>query len=83
MSGIELLSAAGMNLEIDPLVSIAVRIKYAPDRLKLFILSMQRQRYENWEVVAVTDGPWTIVVSGCLRLGCYWVGGGTHIDNVE
>jgi GT2 family glycosyltransferase len=34
-----------------------VRIKYAPDRLKLFILSMQRQRYDNWELVAVTDGP--------------------------
>ena len=27
------------------------------DRLRLFLLSMQRQRYENWEIVAVTDGP--------------------------
>jgi glycosyl transferase family 2 len=53
----ELLAAAGVAREPEPLVSIAVRIKYAPDRLKLFILSMQRQRHENWELVAVTDGP--------------------------
>ncbi len=53
----ELLKAAGVEREPEPLVSIAVRIKYAPDRLKLFILCMQRQRYDNWEMVAVTDGP--------------------------
>ncbi len=53
----ELLRAAGVARELDPLVSIAVRIKYAPDRLQLFILSMQRQRHDNWEMVAVTDGP--------------------------
>lgn len=53
----ELLKAAGIPVEPDPLVSLAVRIKYAPDRLRLFILSMQRQRFENWEMVAVTDGP--------------------------
>jgi hypothetical protein len=53
----ELLMAAGFGREPEPLVSIAVRIKYAPDRLKLFVLSMQRQRYDNWELVAVTDGP--------------------------
>lgn len=53
----ELLAAAGVPRETEPLVSIAVRIKYAPDRLKLFILAMQRQRYDNWELVAVTDGP--------------------------
>ena len=53
----ELLKAAGVEPDPEPLVSLAVRIKYAPDRLKLFILSMQRQRYENWEVIAVTDGP--------------------------
>jgi hypothetical protein len=53
----ELLSAAGVAREPDPLVSIAIRIKYAPDRLKLFILSMQRQRHDNWEMIAVTDGP--------------------------
>ena len=53
----KLLIAAGLPVERDPLVSINVRVKYAPDRLKLFLLSMQRQRHENWEVVAVTDGP--------------------------
>jgi Glycosyl transferase family 2 len=41
----------------DPLISIAVRIKYPPDRLLAFLLSMQRQRHGRWEVVAVTDGP--------------------------
>ncbi len=53
----QLLAAANLPPDPEPLVSIAVRVKYAPDRLKLFLLSMQRQRYENWEVVAVTDGP--------------------------
>ena len=53
----ELLRTAGVAPEPDPLVSIAIRIKYAPDRLKLFILSMQRQRHDNWEMIAVTDGP--------------------------
>jgi predicted protein tyrosine phosphatase len=52
-----LLGAAGINVEPEPLVSIAVRIKYAPDRLNLFLLSMKRQRYQNWEVIAITDGP--------------------------
>ena len=60
----ELLTAAGLTVEAEPLVSIAVRIKYAPDRLRLFVLSMQRQRYENWELVAVTDGP----NSGAVRM---------------
>ena len=53
----ELLTAAGVAWDAEPLVSLAVRVKYAPNRLKLFVLSMQRQRYENWELVAVTDGP--------------------------
>jgi hypothetical protein len=53
----KLLLAAGLPLEPQPLVSLAVRVKYSPDRLKLFLLSMQRQRHENWEVIAVTDGP--------------------------
>lgn len=51
------LTAAGVPPGPEPLVSMAVRVKYAPDRLQLLLLSMQRQRYENWEVVAVTDGP--------------------------
>lgn len=52
-----LLEAAGVTPEPQPLVSLAVRVKYRPDRLQAFVLCMQRQRYENWEVVAVTDGP--------------------------
>ena len=52
-----LLRVAGIPLPAEPLISIAVRIKYAPERLNLFLLSMRRQRYENWEVVAITDGP--------------------------
>jgi hypothetical protein len=52
-----ILIAAGHAMETEPLVSLAVRVKYAPDRLLAFLLSMRRQRYENWEVVAVTDGP--------------------------
>ena len=52
-----LLQAAGIPLEPLPLVSLAVRVKYAPERLHLFLLSMRRQRHPNWEVVAVTDGP--------------------------
>lgn len=52
-----ILLAARWKPDPEPLVSIAVRVKYAPDRLHLFLLSMRRQRYENWEVVAVTDGP--------------------------
>jgi hypothetical protein len=53
----ELLVEAGIVPEPEPLVSMAIRVKYSPDRLKLFILSMQRQRYKNWEIIAVTDGP--------------------------
>jgi hypothetical protein len=49
--------AAGIAVPAEPLVSIAVRVKYSPDRFWAFLLCMQRQRYENWEVVAVTDGP--------------------------
>jgi hypothetical protein len=52
-----ILNAAGTHVEPDPLVSIAVRVKYNAERLQLFLLSMRRQRYENWEVVAVSDGP--------------------------
>ena len=53
----KLLSVAGMAPDPEPLVSMNVRVKYAPARLRLFLLAMQQQRYENWEVVAVTDGP--------------------------
>ena len=43
--------------EPEPKVSLAVRLKYAPDRMQAFMLSIQRQRYDNWELVFVTDGP--------------------------
>jgi hypothetical protein len=52
-----LLLAAGLKPDPEPLVSMAVRVKYAPDRLQAFFLCMKRQRYDNWEIVAVTDGP--------------------------
>jgi hypothetical protein len=52
-----LIAAAGLPPEHEPLVSLAVRVKYSPERLNLFLLSMQRQRHENWEVIGVTDGP--------------------------
>jgi len=52
-----MLEAAGLPPDPEPLVSIAVRVKYPADRLHLFLLSMQRQRHNNWQVVAVTDGP--------------------------
>lgn len=51
-----LLEAAGKTPRPEPLVSMVVRLKYAPDRMKAFTLSMQRQRYDNWELVFVTDG---------------------------
>lgn len=52
-----LLEADGIAPDPEPLVSLNVRVKYPADRLHLLLLSMQRQRYDNWEVVAVTDGP--------------------------
>ncbi len=52
-----ILEAAGQPLSPPPLVSLAVRVKYAADRLHLFLLSMARQRHSRWEVIAVTDGP--------------------------
>ncbi|MGD0462932.1 MAG: hypothetical protein ABSB74_10635 [Tepidisphaeraceae bacterium] len=52
-----ILAAAGLKPDPEPLVSMNIRVKYDPERLHLFLLSMRRQRYENWEVIAVTDGP--------------------------
>jgi predicted protein tyrosine phosphatase len=52
-----LLRAAGVPAAIPRLVSMAVRVKYSAERLNLFLLSMRRQRYTNWEIIAVTDGP--------------------------
>jgi predicted protein tyrosine phosphatase len=52
-----ILAAAGLPPEREPLVSMVIRVKYSPERLLAFILCMRRQRYENWELIAVTDGP--------------------------
>lgn len=52
----KILATAGQQPDAEPLVSLAVRVKYAPDRMAAFLLSIQRQRYDNWEVVFVTDG---------------------------
>ena len=52
-----ILEAAGKELPPEPLVSIVCRITYPLDRFQAFLLSMERQRYTNWQVVAVTDGP--------------------------
>lgn len=52
-----LLRAAGLEPDPEPLVSLAVRVKYPPDRLRALLFSLQRQRYTNWQAIAVTDGP--------------------------
>jgi hypothetical protein len=52
-----LLEAAGVAPEREPLVSIALRVKYSTEHLMAFLLSLRRQRYDNWEAVAFTDGP--------------------------
>lgn len=51
-----LLAQAGVDPEPEPLVSIALRVKYSADYFLQFMLGMQHQRYSNWEVVAFTDG---------------------------
>jgi glycosyltransferase involved in cell wall biosynthesis len=53
----KILAAEGWVPDAEPLVSLVVRVKYAPDRIAAFLLSIQRQRYDNWEIVFVTDGP--------------------------
>jgi predicted protein tyrosine phosphatase len=52
-----LLESAGATVAEDSLVSLVVRIKYPIDRLHALVLSIQRQRHRNWEIIAVTDGP--------------------------
>lgn len=47
----------GLDAPPEPLVALAVRIKYPSDRAAAFLLSMHRQRHANWRVVFVTDGP--------------------------
>jgi predicted protein tyrosine phosphatase len=52
----KILGVAGRAPRAEPLVSLIVRVKYAPDRMTAFMLSMRRQRYDNWQLVFVTDG---------------------------
>lgn len=52
-----LLYVVGAEPKAEPLVSLTVRVKYKPNVLRLFLLSVKAQRYSNWEVVAFTDGP--------------------------
>lgn len=40
----------------EPLVSLAVRVKYSAEHLMGFLISLRQQRYDNWEAVAFTDG---------------------------
>jgi len=53
----KILAVVGLKPDAEPLVSLVVRVKYPPDRMLAFLLSIQRQRYDNWELVFVTDGP--------------------------
>lgn len=53
----QLCAAAGSPLAPDPLVSMVVRLKYRADRACAFAACMERQRYENWETIFVSDGP--------------------------
>ncbi len=52
-----LLAEFGRIPKPEPLVSIAVRVKYDAECLMGFLISLRRQRYDNWEAVAFTDGP--------------------------
>ncbi len=47
----------GLQVPAEPLVALAVRVKYPNDRAEAFLLSLRRQRYTNWRCVFVTDGP--------------------------
>lgn len=41
----------------EPLVSLAVRVKYDAETLMGFLISLRKQRYDNWQAVLFTDGP--------------------------
>jgi predicted protein tyrosine phosphatase len=51
-----LLTEFGIPIPSEPLVSLAVRVKYDAATLMGFLLSLQRQRYDNWQAVLFTDG---------------------------
>jgi predicted protein tyrosine phosphatase len=64
-----MLGVAGFQPEPEPRVSMVVRLKYAPDRMVAFILAMQRQRYDNWELIFVTDGPFPAAHQAVANVG--------------
>jgi len=45
-----------LKVNDEPLVSMVVRVKYDWERMTAFYYSMARQRYENWELIFVSDG---------------------------
>lgn len=59
-----LLEDMGVPVPYEPLVSIVARIKYNRECVDGLILSMQRQRWKNWELILVSDGPMM------FELGC-------------
>lgn len=52
-----ILSELGLKPMPEPLVALAVRVKYDAETLMGFLISLRKQRYENWEAVLFTDGP--------------------------
>jgi hypothetical protein len=52
-----LMHSGDKSYPAEPLVSIIVRGWNPADFLLAFMLSMKRQRYDNWQAVIITDGP--------------------------
>lgn len=51
-----LLAEFGKRPAREPLVSLAVRVKYDAETLMGFLISLRKQRHENWQAVLFTDG---------------------------
>lgn len=51
-----LLAEFGRRPMPEPQVSLAVRVKYDAECLMGFLISLRRQRYDNWQAVLFTDG---------------------------
>jgi hypothetical protein len=62
-----LCQALGCPVKPEPLVALAVRVKYSIDRLQAFLLSLKRQRYDNWRVLFHSDGPNREMVEFCKQ----------------
>lgn len=69
-----LLSAElGLDVPVEPLVALAVRVKYPLDRAAAFLMSLRRQRYENWRCFMVLDGPQEHATGSELFDGVTWI----------